>query len=107
MRNKKAFTHEDVEAYKYTFSQDGAITPPLNYYRANVFRSMENASNKQISVPVLIIWGDDDIFFDTAVADSHEEVASDVTVRHIANCSHWVQNDNPERVNQYIKDFLA
>ena len=27
--------------------------------------------------------------------------------RHIPNCSHWVQQDNPELVNQYMREFLS
>ena len=34
----QAFTDEDMEAWKYTFGQPGAVTPPLNYYRAALTR---------------------------------------------------------------------
>ena len=27
--------------------------------------------------------------------------------RHIPNCSHWVQWDSPELVNQYMREFLS
>ena len=27
-------------------------------------------------------------------------------VKYIPNCSHWVQNDAPEKVNIYLKTFL-
>ena len=27
-------------------------------------------------------------------------------LRHIANCSHWVQQDAPEEVNQFMREFL-
>ncbi|KAK3932464.1 Epoxide hydrolase 4, partial [Frankliniella fusca] len=33
-RNPPAVTDEDLEAYKYTFGKPGALTCPLNYYRA-------------------------------------------------------------------------
>lgn len=26
--------------------------------------------------------------------------------RHIPNCSHWVQQDRPDLVNQYMQEFL-
>lgn len=109
VRNKRAFTSEDVEAYKYVFSQDGAATPPINYYRANVFHLEEFTATElcgMIDVPTLIIWGDEDIFFDVDLPDSHGRVVRDVTVKHIENCSHWVQNDNPEKVNEYIREFV-
>lgn len=73
VRNKKAFTYEDVEAYKYVFSQNGASTPPLNYYRANILRFEDfGISNLRgmIDVSTLIIWGDNDAFFSSGLADS-------------------------------------
>lgn len=109
VRNKGGFTAEDVEAYKYVFSQPGAMTPPINYYRANVLRKGDAATsskNSMVSVPTLLIWGDNDSAFDLVMADNHGSVVSDLTVRHIENCSHWAQNDNPERVNHHMREFL-
>lgn len=108
VRNKRlgAFTAEDVEAYKYVFSQDGALTSPINYYRANALQASVGDKKSTIDIPTLIIWGDADRFFDVAMADGHMGVVSDLTVRHIEDCSHWVQNDDPERVNQYMREFL-
>ena len=28
------------------------------------------------------------------------------TYRHIADCSHWVQQDAPEEVNKFMREFL-
>ena len=109
VRNKASFTEEDVEAYKYVFSQEGAITPPLNYYRA-AMRSggigTDNEDDSTINVPTLIIWGDADKYFDVAMANDHGGVVSKLTVRHIPDCSHWVQNDVPETVHRYMWEFL-
>ena len=30
-----------------------------------------------------------------------------VLCRRIANCSHWVQQDHPDTVNQLIREFVA
>lgn len=110
VRNKKNFTSEDVEAYKYIFSQDGALTPPINYYRANALHLeafLANNPRGMIDVSTLIIWGDSDGFLNSGMADAHRCVVKDLTVKHIENCSHWVQNDQPEIVNQYIREFLG
>ena len=47
-------TNEVIKAYKYVFSQPGALTPPINYYR-NVL-SYPKPNDKQISIPTLLIW---------------------------------------------------
>ncbi len=107
VRKRDAFTADDVEAYKYVFSQKGALTAPLNYYRANSLRSFEDGDAEgKIAVPTLIIWGDKDIYFDVAVADSHVSIVDDLTVQHLEDCSHWVQNDDPVEVNGHMREFL-
>ena len=59
VRNKAAFPPDVVEAYKYTFSQPGALTAALNYYRCMLQQRREAAKaplKKTIDVPTLIIW---------------------------------------------------
>ena len=106
VRNKDAFTLEDLEAYKYVFSQPGAFTGPINYYRCVFGKSLFEAKKVNIKVPTLIIWGDDDMFLESCMADAHGEFVSDLTVKHIPKCSHWAQQDQPERVNQCMRDFI-
>ena len=110
VRNKAAFPSEVLDAYKYVFSQPGATTGPINYIRC-IFKQFPAGDEARIAeriihVPTLIIWGDDDLFLESAMADAHNELVRDLTVRHIPKCSHWVQQDQPALVNQYIRDFI-
>ena len=52
----KNFTDEDVEAYKYAFSQSG-LSGPLNYYR-NIFTNdlPRGYSRSKIKAPTLVVW---------------------------------------------------
>ena len=109
VRNLDCVPPEAVEAFKYVFSQPGALTGPINYYRC-IF-SMTNlveasSSVKKFEVPTLIIWGDEDLFLESCMADEHREFVQDLTVKHIPKCSHWVQQDQPELVNQYMREFI-
>ena len=67
VQNLAASTPEAVEAYKIVFSQPGASTRPINYYRCilDIFLAEENnkIAEKCINVPTLIIWDDGDLFF--------------------------------------------
>jgi len=108
VRNKAAFPPDVVEAYKYTFSQPGALTASINYHRC-MFEQLEETRaylRRNIDVPTLIIWGDDDLFLDRSMADSHTPIVTNLTVQHIPNCSHWVQQDAPDLVNKYMRKFL-
>ena len=56
-KNKGNFTEEMVEAYKYVFSQPGALTAPINYYRCMFNQKKEKrGAPKAIETPILIIW---------------------------------------------------
>ena len=108
--NKLMFPPDVVEAYVFTFSKPGGFTGPINYYRC-MFRQRKPAAGsapikKKIDTPVLIIWGDEDAALESKMADMHDTIAENVTVRHIPRCSHWAQQDAPEVVNQHMRDFL-
>ena len=47
---------EVIEAYKYVFSQPGAFTPPINYYRAMMRYPEKPPNSDPINVPTLLIW---------------------------------------------------
>ena len=107
VRNQASFSKEDVDAYKYVFSQPGALTGPINYIRCIFARggSKEESRGKMVEVPTLILWGDEDMFLSRCMADAHGDMVKDLTVKHIPKCSHWVQMDQFEKVNQYMRDF--
>jgi len=105
--NKNAFSDEDIEAYKNAFAKRGTLTAALNYYR-NAF---ENGFNQRtwgvLEVPTLMIWGEDDIPLGKELTYGTEQYVRNFQIKYIPNCSHWVQQERPELVNQYIHEFLA
>ena len=83
VRNKANFSQDVLEAYKYTFSQPGALTGPINHYRC-IFKEDVFAKAKKktpIQVPTLVIWGDEDTALSKEMADDHSTVCTNVTVR--------------------------
>ena len=55
-RNKTGFSKEVIEAYKYNFSQPGACTAAVNYYRNLSLVSSRPRHKVKIETPVLVIW---------------------------------------------------
>ncbi|WP_421655898.1 alpha/beta fold hydrolase [Leptothermofonsia sp. ETS-13] len=104
---KDAFTDEDIEAYKNAFAKPGAQTATLNYYR-NIFQQgFTERSWGVLEVPTLMIWGEDDMPLGKELTYGTEKYVKDFRIRYIPNCSHWVQQEQPQLVNQYIREFLA
>ena len=104
--NKNAFTSADIEAYKDAASRRGALTAMLNYYR-NAFPMMLRDDWSVLQVPTLMIWGEEDTALGKELTYGTQAYVRDFQIRYIPNCSHWVQQEQPQVVNQYIRDFLA
>ena len=103
-----ALSEEDIDRYVEALSQPGARTGALNYYRA-AFRDPRQALARppRIDHPVLLIWGGKDAYVPPELALPDTELVPNARVEVIPEASHWVQNDQPERVNARLLDFLA
>lgn len=104
-----AFTAEEIERYVEAFSQPGALTSAINYYRALLQRSPLRARNelRPIAARVQVIWGEQDRYLDRQLAHPDPAWAPDCRVNLLPDAGHWVQNDRPERVNELITEFLG
>ena len=106
--DKFAFTPEDLNAFKQAAGQPGALTAMLNYYRC-IFRKLFSSTQRSwnvIDIPTLMIWGEKDSAFGKELTYDTDEYVSNLQIKYITNCSHWVQQEQPELVNNYIREFL-
>ncbi|GFS16996.1 epoxide hydrolase 4-like [Elysia marginata] len=99
---------EEIDAYKHVFSQPGALTPPINYYRASL-RRVGGAVEYDLDykMPVLLIWGCKDTALSTIIPDEIEKENPKIAVRRIENANHFVQNHDPVAVNKIMREWLA
>ncbi len=104
--NKNAFTKADIEAYKDAVAKRGALTAMLNYYRNIPHQRMLNTDWSILEVPTLMIWGESDVALGKELTNNTEAYVRNLQVKYIPNCSHWVQQEQPELVNQYMREFL-
>ncbi|MBF2004979.1 alpha/beta fold hydrolase [Chlorogloeopsis fritschii PCC 9212] len=105
--NKSTFTQADIDAYKDAAAKRGALTAMLNYYR-NIFQQrLLNPSWGVLEVPTLMIWGEKDTALGKELSYGTEAYVRDLQIRYIPNCSHWVQQEKPELVNEYMREFLG
>lgn len=107
--DKSAFSSEDLEAYKNAASKPGALTAMINYYRGifGKFPLDIQFPKEKLSIPTLMIWGEKDTALGKELTYGTEEYVRDLTIKYIPNCSHWVQQEKPELVNQYIREFIG
>jgi epoxide hydrolase 4 len=103
-----AFTDEDLERYVAAWSQPGALTGMIAYYRAALRNTPRKAlsSLRPIAAPTLVIWGERDAYLGSELAEPDPRWVPDVRVQRIPEASHWVQHEAPERVNELLIEFL-
>jgi pimeloyl-ACP methyl ester carboxylesterase len=60
-----------------------------------------------IEPKTLIIFGEKDVALSVKGAKMSIDLCRDGILRTIQNGSHWIQQDCPEIVNQYIEEFIG
>ncbi|HUP09948.1 MAG TPA: alpha/beta fold hydrolase [Caldimonas sp.] len=100
-----AFDDALLDAYAAAWSEPGALTAMLNWYRALAFAP--RLAPQRITVPVRIVWGDRDAALDAALAERAAGQCDLAEVVHLPECTHWLLHEDAERVNELIVEFLA
>jgi epoxide hydrolase 4 len=119
-----AMTATDQKAYIQAWSQPGAVTGGLNYYRANrlgppVPPELEaqigtsdpefghETAQTVVRVPTLVIWGEKDPALPPANLEGLPPYVPQLTIQRIPDGSHWVIHQKPAEVNGYIRAFIG
>jgi epoxide hydrolase 4 len=128
-------TELDKALYLAAWSQPGALTGGLNYYRASAVGppapgKVEGAAPAAsaagsdrpapaapasaldgppliVRVPTLVIWGDKDTALLTGNLTGLDQVVPVLTVKHVPDGTHWVVREKPNEVNRLIREFLS
>ena len=113
------FTEDDKQAYIKAWSQPGALTGGLNYYRANrvgppspdpkqtsTGNFAVDPAALMVKVPTLVIWGEKDTALLTGNLDGLDQFVPQLTIKRIADGSHWVIHEKPAEVNAAIREFI-
>ncbi len=106
------FGDEELRPLAEGVTKPGRATGMLNWYRASMragFRPRSEIANfAAVEMPVLIVWGMGDraLGFEELVPGT-ERYATKLQVKTIANCGHFVQQEQPERVNRAVLEWLG
>jgi pimeloyl-ACP methyl ester carboxylesterase len=112
------FTEDDKQAYIKAWSQPGALTGGLNYYRANKVGPPAGANQPStgnfavdpaklmVNVPTLVIWGEKDTALLTGNLDGLDQFVPQLTIKRIPDGTHWVIHDKADEVNADIREFI-
>ncbi len=106
--HKQQFSDQDIAQYKLAISKPRALTSAINYYRAAARYGLFSMSGSGpiVTQPTLVIWGEQDTALGKELNVGLERYVPDLTLHFIPDASHWVQQDCPELVTQYMLKFL-
>ena len=100
-----AVSEADLALYRAAWSTPGSLTAMVNWYRALMRRADQTMNAAPVRATTLVIWGDQDRFGVPALAERSAALCDSAALVHL-DASHWVQHDEPERVNALLLDFL-
>jgi pimeloyl-ACP methyl ester carboxylesterase len=103
-----------VEAW----SQPGALTGGLNYYRASpLYPPLSDDPGAQklqlkpedfmVRVPTLVVWGERDTALLPGCLDGLDQVVPDLKLVRVPEASHWIARERTERVIREIEAFTG
>jgi pimeloyl-ACP methyl ester carboxylesterase len=115
--NGAVASDEDRRAYLDAWSQPGALTGSLNYYRASPLHPPEpcaapaawtelDAAALHVRVPTRVIWGERDQALLTGNLEGLDAHVDRLEIVRIPEGSHWIVHEQPERVGRLVGQFL-
>lgn len=101
-------TESDKARYIEAWSQPGALTCMLNWYRAALLRKQRFAGSERITVPTMILWGKQDPYLSFDLVSPSAAMCDRVETVIFEEASHWVCHDEAEAVSlNLIKHFVG
>ena len=98
-------THPDFDPERFD------LTAGLNWYRANMHPRQELRTPRPlppVAADTLGIWSSGDRYLlEDRMVRSAEHIAGSWRYERIEDAGHWMQLDQPERLNALLLDFLA
>lgn len=101
------FVEADLAEYRAAWSQPGAVTAMINWYRAALRQRLGRTDRALIKMPALMIWGGRDRFLRTELAAASLAQCEHAEFFLLENASHWVQHEETEAVNQRLQQFFT
>lgn len=108
---------DDATRARYHACWSRGLRGGVNYYRATLVHPPTatergaaavtlDPAKFQVRVPVRVLWGEQDKAMLTSLLDPLAGLVGDLQVERVADASHWIVHEQPERVNAWIARSL-
>jgi pimeloyl-ACP methyl ester carboxylesterase len=99
------FTAEGLAHYRTAWSQPGALTAMIHWYRA-AFRHRVHFADRTVHVPTRILWGVRDQFLSVEMAQDSLRYCDNAELFTFAEATHWLQHEEPAIVSDHLVRFF-
>ncbi len=100
-----AFSFDDLAQYHTAWSQPGALTAMINWYRA-ALRHPTPFADRTVRVPTRILWGERDKFLMSEMARESLRYCTNAELFPFPDATHWLQHEEPEKVSRLLAEFF-
>jgi pimeloyl-ACP methyl ester carboxylesterase len=101
------FTDEALARYREAWGRPGALRSMLHWYRAAFRGALRPYGPTRVPVETLLIWGARDTALGREMAPPSIEMCDRGRLEYVEEATHWVQHEEPERVNALLLSHLA
>lgn len=107
-----AYTDRELDHFRAAFCEETDPTAAINYYRATFALDDEDQLEATmtagpVTVPTLVLWGEQDPALSTALLAHHDELADDCRIERFPEASHWLPADAPGRISDRLVEEFA
>jgi pimeloyl-ACP methyl ester carboxylesterase len=104
-----AFPDEKIALYRSAWDRDGAFGKMVNWYRSAFRTFTRDASTPEhrVALPVLVLLAEDDAFIPSDTTRASLELLDDGRLVELGSGTHWVLQEEPERIAKELADFFA
>lgn len=110
---KSTFSTDNLLEYKKAWSQPGALTGMVNWYRAIFRHSFKYAFHRKsiparkVKVPTLMLWGKQDVALSHEMVEPSMALCDQGEAVLFEKATHWVQHDEADEVNKRLIEFFS
>jgi epoxide hydrolase 4 len=107
-----SFDSSDIPAYLDAWSQPGALTGMINWYRAALRgglidgRPGKKVEGRRVKPPTLILWGEQDVALSVEMVQPSLAMCEQGRVQLFDSATHWVQHDQAGAVTHSLREFF-
>jgi pimeloyl-ACP methyl ester carboxylesterase len=101
------FTLKDFDYYQEAWSQAGALTAMLNWYRALFRHPAKLPAKPRLGMPTLLLWGGQDFALGRELAEASIQLCEQGELVVFDKANHWIQHEQAAEVNRRLLQFFG